>query len=76
MDTFPFESWEEATTAALDSGAGYFTFGPGGNTATIVLVALGFIVMVVAIVGGIISEDKRLNAHAVRLRAGGDGDGR
>lgn len=76
MDTFPYESWEEATTAALDSGAGYFTFGPGGNTATIVLVALGFIVMVVTIVGGIISEDKRLNAHAARLSAGGNGDGR
>lgn len=76
MDTFPFESWEEATTAALDSGAGYFTFGPGGNTATIVLVALGFIVMVVTIVGGIMTEDKRLNAHAARLRAGGNGDGR
>ena len=76
MDTFPYESWEEATTAALDSGAGYFTFGPGGNTATIVLVALGFIVMMVTIVGGIMSEDKRLAAHAARLRAGGDGDGR
>ena len=76
MDTFPYESWEEATTAALDSGAGYFTFGPGGNTATVVLVVLGFIVMVVTIVGGIMSEDKRLNAHAARLRAGGDGDGR
>ena len=76
MDTFPYESWEEATTAALDSGAGYFTFGPGGNTATIVLVALGFIVMMVTIVGGMMSEDKRLNAHAARLRAGGDGDGR
>ena len=72
MDTFPYESWEEATTAALDSGAGYFTFGPGGNTATIVLVALGFIVMVVTIVGGIMSEDKRLNDHAARLRAGGN----
>ena len=76
MDTFPYESWEEATNAALDTGAGYFTFGPGGNTATIVLVALGFIVMVVTIVAGMISEDRRLVAHAARLREGAIESGR
>jgi hypothetical protein len=72
MDTFPYESWEEATKAAIDSGAGYFTFGPGGNTATIVMVVLGFLVMMATIVGGIVLEDRRLVAHAARLKAGGD----
>ena len=72
MDTFPYTSWEEATQAAIDSGAGYFTFGPGGNTATIVMVVLGFLVMMATIVGGTILEDRRLAAHAARLKAGGD----
>lgn len=72
MDTFPYASWEDATQAALDSGGGYFTFGPGGNTATIVMVVLGFLVMMATIVGGIILEDRRLDAHAARLKAGGD----
>ena len=52
MDTFPFETWEEASTAAVETGVGYFTFGPGGNTATYVLVALGFVVMVVTLSPG------------------------
>lgn len=74
MDTFPYDSWEEATTAALETGAGYFTFGPGGNTGTYVMVALGFIVMVVTIVAGIRLEDQRLAEHAARLMPGGTND--
>ena len=70
MDSFPFESWEEAISAAVDSGAGYFTFGPGGNLGTYVMVALGFIAMVVTIIAGIRLEDRRLAAHAARLRGG------
>ncbi len=76
MDTFPYDSWEEATQAALESGAGYFTYGPGGNTATYVLVALGFITMVVTIVAGIKLEDQRLAEHAARLGPGGENNGR
>ncbi len=75
MDTFPYDSWEEATQAALESGAGYFTFGPGGNTGTYVIVALGFIAMLVTIVAGIRLEDRRLAEHAARLSPGAN-DGR
>lgn len=74
MDTFPYDSWDEAAKAALESGAGYFTFGPGGNLGTYVMVALGFIVMVVTIVAGIKMEDQRLIEHAARLAPGGEND--
>lgn len=67
MDTFPFESWEEAIAAAQEAGAGYFTFGPGGNTATIVLTLLGFLAMAATIVAGIVQEDRRLTERARRL---------
>jgi hypothetical protein len=72
MDTFPFETWEEASDAAVETGVGYFTFGPGGNTGTYVLVALGFVVMIVILVAWMRFEDERLNEHARRLVAGGD----
>jgi hypothetical protein len=72
VNTFPFDSWEEASEAAINSGAGYFTFGPGGNTATIIVVALGFLVMLITIIAGIMQEDRRLAEHAERLRQGGD----
>lgn len=67
MDTFPFDSWEEAIAAAQEMGAGYFTFGPGGNTATIIVTLLGFLAMIVTIVAGIVLEDRSLNEHAQRL---------
>lgn len=67
MDTFPFESWEEAMTAAQETGAAYFTFGPGGNTATIVLTILGFLVMMWALIAWVVAEDRELAEHAKRL---------
>ncbi len=67
MDTFPFDSWDEAAAAAQELGAGYFTFGPGGNTATIILTVLGIAAMVLTIVAGIMLEDRRLVEHAQRL---------
>lgn len=72
MDTFPFETWDEASDAAVETGVGYFTFGPGGNTGTYVLVTLGFVVMVVILIAWMRFEDGRLNDHARRLAAGGD----
>jgi hypothetical protein len=67
MDTFPYETWEEAIAAAQEAGAGYFTFGPGGNTGTIALTLLGFLVMVATLVVGVMLEDRNLREHAKRL---------
>ena len=68
MDTFPYESWEEASQAAQELGEGFFTFGPGGNTATVILTILGAIVMAATIVMGVVLENRNLEEHAQRIR--------
>lgn len=68
MDTFPYESWEEAIAAAKESGEGFFTFGPGGNTATVILTILGALAMVVAIVAFVVTENRNLEEHVQRIR--------
>ena len=68
MDTFPYESWEEASQAAQELGEGFFTFGPGGNTATVILTILGIIVMVATIFGGVYLEDRNLEEHVKRIK--------
>lgn len=73
MDTFPYETWEEATNAAVDAAAGYFTFGPGSNVGTVIVVALGFLLMIAVLVAFIRQEDRKLSAQAERLSSGGDG---
>jgi hypothetical protein len=64
MDTFPYDSWEEASTAAQESGEGYFTWGPGGNAASVTLVVLGIILFVAALAAWVYTENKRLVEHA------------
>lgn len=71
MDSFPYDSWEEAAAAAMEKGEGYFTFGPGGNAGTIILTALGIIFTVAVLVTFIITENGRLNEHARRIREEG-----
>ena len=55
----------------MESGEGYFTFGPGGNAGTIFWTVCGFIFMVAVIVTFIITENGRLNEHAERLKQEG-----
>ncbi|MCP4224105.1 MAG: hypothetical protein GY773_12230 [Actinomycetia bacterium] len=71
MDSFPYDSWEEAATAAMENGEGYFTFGPGGNAATIFLTILGIIFMLAVMVTFVVTENARLNEHAARIREEG-----
>ena len=68
MDTFPYESWEEAGQAAQELGEGFFTFGPGGNTATVILTILGAIVMVATVFAGVYLEDRNLAEHVKRIK--------
>ena len=68
MDTFPYETWDEALANA--GAEGYFTFGPGGNFATIILTIIGFIVMIAVYVALVTSEDKRLTEQAESLSRG------
>lgn len=66
MNTFPYDSWEAALEAA-DGTTGYFTWGPGGNTASVVLAILAIAVSVAAAVMMTVREDKLLNEAADRL---------
>ena len=66
MNTFPYDSWEAALEAA-DGTTGYFTWGPGGNTASVVLAIIGIAISVIAAVVITAREDKILNEAADRL---------
>ncbi len=66
MNTFPYDSWEAALEAA-DGTTGYFTWGPGGNTASVVLAIIGIAVSVIMAVMITAREDKLLNDAADRL---------
>ncbi|MCY4423069.1 MAG: hypothetical protein OXC06_08375 [Acidimicrobiaceae bacterium] len=66
MNTFPYDSWEAALEAA-DGTTGYFTWGPGGNTASVVLAIIGIAISVLMAVMITAREDKLLNAAADRL---------
>ena len=61
--SFPYESWAEA----LDAAAGYFTFGPGGNFATVLITILAIAMSVTAAVMVTKREDDLLNEAAERL---------
>ena len=66
MNTFPYDSWEAALEAA-DGTTGYFTFGPGGNTASMIISILAIVVSVAMAVLVTTREDKVLNEAAERL---------
>ena len=66
MNTFPYDSWEAALEAA-DGTTGYFTWGPGGNTASVVLALIGITISVVSAVLITVREDRLLNHAADRL---------
>ncbi len=80
MNTFPYDSWADALAAVenpetgerlceafYNACPGYFTWGPGGNTASIVLAVLGIAVSVIAALLVTVREDKLLNHAADRL---------
>ena len=66
MNTFPYDSWEAALEAA-DGTTGYFTYGPGGNTASMVISILAIVLSVAMAVLVTTREDKALNEAADRL---------
>jgi hypothetical protein len=64
FDAFPFDSWEDAT-------AEFWTFGGEGSTGTYIMTALGVIAMVVAFIGFVMLENRKLRHQAATLRASG-----
>lgn len=66
MDSFPYDSWEEALAAA-DGATGYFTFGPGGNTASTLIVALAILLSVGFLAYLTSNEDRHMRGLAAQL---------
>lgn len=65
---------------AYEKCADFFTFGPGSTIGTVtdgvatsywILTALGFSVMIAALVGWVVTEDRKLKAQAARLLTAG-----
>lgn len=65
MNTFPYDSWDEA----LVEPAGYFTWGPGGNTGSVVLAILGIALATLWLAWLVVHENRHLSSAASRLDA-------
>jgi len=70
MDTFPYESWDEAIAAATENGEGYFTFGPGSSSAMWIITIVGIVLMAAFLAWLFAHENRELNAAAARYAAG------
>jgi hypothetical protein len=63
IDSFPYDEWGDSITK-------FWTFS-GGTTGTYVLTVLGIVLMVVAIIGWVLLENRKLTEQTARLRAAG-----
>jgi hypothetical protein len=64
FDAFPFDEWSEDV-------AEFWTFGGEGSTGTYIMTVLGIAVMLIAFVGFVVLENRKLARQAARLRASG-----
>ena len=64
FDAFPFDEWSEDI-------ADFWTFGPANSTGTYIMTALGIAAMLLAFIGFVILERRKLNHQAATLRASG-----
>jgi hypothetical protein len=64
FDAFPFDEWSEDV-------AEFWTFGGEGSTGTYILTVLGIAVMLLAFIGFVLLERRKLERQAAYLRASG-----
>jgi hypothetical protein len=64
FDTFPFDEWGEDIE-------GFWTWGPGNSTGTYILTALGVAVMIIALIGFVVLENRKLARQQATLKASG-----
>ena len=64
FDAFPFDEWSEDI-------AEFWTFGGANSTGTYIMTALGVTVMVLAFIGFVVLEQRKLRHQAAMLRASG-----
>jgi len=63
FDTFKYEKWSDTITD-------FWTWGGHNSAGTIILTVLGCILMVVALIGWVRLESKKLDRQAAMLRGG------
>ena len=64
FDAFPYDEWSEDI-------AGFWTFGPESSTGTYILTVLGIAVMLIALIGFVVLENRKLARQQAVLRASG-----
>ena len=64
FDAFPFDEWGEEI-------AEFWTFGGEGSTGTYIMTALGFTAMLLAFIGFVVLENRKLARQAAALQASG-----
>lgn len=64
FDSFPFDEWSEDV-------ADFWAWGGANSTGTYIMTVLGIILMVSALVGWVMLEQRKLTAQAALLRAAG-----
>lgn len=64
FDAFPYDEWSEDI-------AGFWTYGPGDSTGTWVLTVLGVAVMLIALIGFVVLENRKLARQQAALQASG-----
>jgi hypothetical protein len=64
FDAFPFDEWSEDI-------AEFWTFGGESSTGTYILTVVGIAVMVIAFIGFVILENRKLARQAALLKASG-----
>jgi hypothetical protein len=64
FDAFPYDEWSEDI-------AGFWTFGPESSTGTYILTVLGVAVMLIALIGFVVLENRKLARQQAVLRASG-----
>lgn len=64
FDAFPYDEWGEDIAA-------FWTYGPGNSTGTYILTALGIAAMLIAFVGFVRLENRKLAHQQAALQASG-----
>ena len=64
FDAFPYDEWSEDI-------AGFWTYGPAESTGTWILTVLGVAVMLIALIGFVVLENRKLARQEAALKASG-----
>jgi hypothetical protein len=70
-NSFPYDSWLNADGSLNTDISGFWTWGPGSSTGTYILTALGIALMIVAFIGFVLLEKRKVEEQAAMLKSSG-----